>query len=189
MTYNPTKAAQVIAKHLLLSKVKAVNIVKVVKLVYLSDREFLKRWGMPILDETRVSMKHGPVNYSTYQHINGEAGPDHAGWKALLSDRANHEIGLARTICEKDLDLLSRGEIEAIEAVWARFGHMDTWDLVHWTHQKENIPEWENPGDSMRPIPLVKIMKAIGIEDADEAFEAIEDYRRIDALFDEVRVH
>jgi len=189
MSYNPTKAAQVIAKLLLLNKAKALNIVKVVKLVYLCDREFLKRWGLPILDENRVSMKHGPVSYWTYQHINGEVGPEPTGWKALLSDRANHMIGLARAASERDLDLLSRGEIETIEAVWARFGHWDTWDLVHWTHQKENIPEWENPGDSMRPIPLVKIMEALGIDDADEAAEALEDHRRIDALFDEIRVH
>ncbi|MBB3318844.1 MULTISPECIES: Panacea domain-containing protein [unclassified Rhizobium] len=189
MSYNPTKAAQVIALLLLRSKAKTMDIVKVVKLVYLCDREFLRRWGFPILDENRVAMKHGPVNSTTYRLINGEAGPDPEGWKSLLSDRAQHKIGLARDVGQDELDLLSSGEIEAIDAVWKRFGGMGTWELVRWTHQKENIPEWEDPGDTSKPITLLSIFKAMKMENAEEMVEAIEDHRYIDSMFDEIRVH
>ncbi len=53
----------------------------------------------------------------------------------------------------------------------------------------QNTPEWDNPGDSIRPSPLVKIMEALGIDNADLASEALEDYRLIDALIDEIQVH
>lgn len=189
MSYDPIKAAQVVAKLLRLSEAKALDAVKAVTLVYLCDRECITGWGLPILDENRVSMPHGPINFATYQHINGQVGPVPTGWKELLSNQANHMVGLTREAADGNLDLLSRAEIETIETVWGHFGHIDTWDLVLWTQQKENIPEWEYPGHLMRPIPLATIMEAVGIEDSAEACEAIEDNRRIDALFEEIRGH
>ena len=189
MSYNPTKAAQVIAKLLLCNGGQSLNIVKVMKLVYLCDREFIRRWGVPILDEQRVAMKHGPVNSMTYRYVNGEAGPDPEGWKSFVSDRESHEIGLSRPVGLSDLDLLSAGEQDVIASVWQRFGNMGTWDLVRWTHDSRNIPEWSDPGDTSRPIPVAEIMKAVGLTQIEEMTEVLEEHGRIDALFDEIRVH
>ncbi len=38
-----------------------MSYMKLIKLLYLADREALARWGRPITTDSYVSMKHGPV--------------------------------------------------------------------------------------------------------------------------------
>ncbi len=38
-----------------------MSYMKLIKLLYLADREALARWGRPITTDTYVAMKHGPV--------------------------------------------------------------------------------------------------------------------------------
>ena len=65
MTYEPKKAAQLIAYLILKSGQDRLYVLKTIKLVYLVDRESIKRFGFPVLDEKRCSMPHGPVNSMT----------------------------------------------------------------------------------------------------------------------------
>jgi len=180
--YNPAKAAQVVAYLALKAPGHKLNVVKAVKLVYLADRASVQRWGAPILDEQRVSMRHGPVNSCTYSFINGEGGPDDGGWSTYVKDRANHEIGAKPNINEDGLDELSDADILCLDEVWERFGKMDTWDLVKWTHDPENIPEWEDHGSSSFPIPLERIMRNVGVPHASEQARLLVEYSAISSL-------
>lgn len=164
--YNPRKASQTVAFFALKTGVNAINVLKAVKLVYLADRENIARFGVPILDERRVSMKHGPVNSYTYDHIKGEVPPQYdGGWGDFVADREGHDVGLAfNEMTLDDLDELSDAEIETLDDVWNRFGGCDQWQLVDFTHDTNNIPEWTDPkGIGSRTIPLEDMMAAIGI--------------------------
>lgn len=166
MTYNPRKASQTIAFFALKTGKNAVNVLKAVKLVYLSDRESIARYGFPILDERRVCMKHGPVNSFTYDHIKGEVPPeDDGGWGDFLSDRAGHDVGLANDcLTTDDLDELSDADLETLEAVWDKFGSLDQWQLVDFTHDIANVPEWIDPkNQGSKTISLERMLTAIGI--------------------------
>ena len=175
MSYNPRKAAQTIAYLALKNCARPLNVVKAVKLVYLADRESVAQYGFPIQDEPRVSMKHGPVNSKTYAYINGENDTAKNGWSEFLTDRANHEIGLAtENITVDDLDELSDADLEVLDRVWDRFGGMDQWRLRDWTHQTNNVPEWEDPGNTSTEIPLERMMRSVGIKDAREQVEVVE---------------
>lgn len=190
MSYEPKKAAQLIAALIIKSGGHSINILKAVKLVYLSDRESIKRFGFPILDELRVSMPHGPVNSITYSHINGEYDLQECGWSTILEDRANHKVALANAdMSVDDLDELSEADLLCVEAVLGQFGHMDQWQLVGWTHDPSNIPEWEDPNGSSNPIPLRRIMQAVGIENAEGLDETAKAMQSIDRVFASVRVH
>lgn len=180
--YNPVKAAQVIAY--LARKVpgKSLHVLKVMKLLYLADRERIARFGAPILDERRVSMPHGPVNSQTYSHINGEHDLDACGWSTFLEDRANHQIAVKEAISDDDLDELSEADTQCLDIVWEKFGQMDQWELRDWTHDKKNIPEWEDPNGSSVSIPLERIMTMIGIEEAAAQAALIEDHNKIARL-------
>lgn len=190
MSYEPKKAAQLIAALIIRSGRHSINILKAVKLVYLADRESIKRFGFPILDELRVSMPHGPVNSVTYRHINGEYDLQACGWSDFLEDRANHMVALPDAGISVDhLDELSESDLSCIDAVLSQFGHMDKWQLVEWTHDPKNIPEWEDPQGSSTPIPLRRIMQAVGIDNPDAADATVETMRVIDASFASVRVY
>ncbi|UXS39880.1 SocA family protein [Agrobacterium tumefaciens] len=190
MSYEPRKAAQLIASLILKTGEQSLNVLKAVKLVYLVDRESVKRYGFPVLDETRVSMPHGPVNSATYSHINGEYELEECGWAEFLEDRAGHNIALAnKEINVDNLDELSEADLGCVDAVWAEFGKMDQWQLRDWTHDPRNVPEWEDPNGGSTIIPLQRILNAVGVENADEFVEASKTLRSIDLAFEAARIH
>lgn len=190
MSYEPRKAAQLIASLILKTGGTSLNVLKAVKLVYLVDRESIKRYGFPILDEHRVSMPRGPVNSITYSHINGEYDLEGCGWSEFLEDRADHKIALASNdIKEDDLDELSDADLDCVNAVWERFGGMDKWALVEWTHDPKNVPEWEDPNGGSVVIPLQRILHAVGIEDAEEFSNIANEFKAIDRAFEAAKVH
>jgi len=185
--YNPRKAAQVIAYLAMKSSRRTLEVIKAVKLVYLSDRESIKTWGAPILDESRVSMPHGPVNSETYSCINGEYDLSECGWSDFLEARADHMVAVASDLTVNDLDELSEADIQALDATWEKFGQMGPWTLRDWTHVKRNVPEWEDPHGSSIPIPLRRIMAHVGVPNPDTQAELLEEHEEIDQLFASLR--
>jgi uncharacterized phage-associated protein len=186
-SFNARKSAQVIAFFISKSGGTSLNVVKAIKLVYLGDRCSVQKFGFPILDEARVSMPRGPVNSSTYRHINGEADLDACGWSEFLEDRAQHQIGAKQNFSPDDLDELSEADIQCLEQVWTEFGAMNEWELVDYTHDRKNVPEWEDPNGSSNPIPLERMMTLLGIENADEQAALVEDHRHIDRVLESLR--
>lgn len=182
--YNSAKAAQIIAYFALKSPTRSINMLKAIKLVYISDRECLKRYALPMLDEPRASMPHGPVNSKTYDNAKGEVEDER--WSAVLDDRANHMIGVKPHITSDDLDELSDAEIGTLDDVWGQFGGMTQWQLVDWTHDSKNIPEWEDPHGSSYPIPIERVLRAVGIEDAAAHAEFLRDRSDISKLLSEL---
>ena len=166
--YNPRKASQIVAFFTLKTAQNRINVMKAVKLVYLADRENIAQFGFPMLEERRVSMRHGPVNSYTYDHIKGEVRPEHdGGWSDFVADRANHNVGLASDdISVDDFDELSDTEVATLEAVWEKFGGMTQWELVKYAHDKANVPEWEDPnetGQNSKTIEFENMLAAIGV--------------------------
>lgn len=177
LMYNPAKAAQIIAYLALKTNERALNILKAIKMVYIADREMLKHHGIPMLEEPRVSMRHGPVNSRTYDNAKGEI--ECPEWSAILEDRANHLIGVRPGLVADDMDELSDAEVELLDAIWTKFSDNDQWALVDWTHNSENVPEWEDPGHSSSPIPLERVLRAVGIPDSAAHAEYLEDQANV----------
>jgi len=164
--YNARKAAHV-AAYLALKAGGSINVLKLVKLVYLADRQFLAEYDEPILFDRLVSMEHGPVDSSLLSLINGEV--EHPQWASIISAKANHVVGLNETIGMDTLDELSDAEVEVLNTVWHQFGHMNQWQLRDYTH--DNCPEWEDPFKSSYVIPYERVFKYLGRGEHSEALE------------------
>jgi uncharacterized phage-associated protein len=180
MSYNPRKAAQTVAFFAMKNRGRSINTLKAVKLVYLADRASIASFGFPIQEERRVAMPNGPVNSTTYDFIKGEIPPERdGGWSDILTDKDRHEIGLTDSMTDlNDLDELSDADLEVLENVWDRFGQMSQWDLVAWTHDSRNIPEWTDPNGSSHTIPLEDMMEAIGLRNVAAAAEELHSVSR-----------
>ncbi len=129
-------------------------------------------------------MRLGPVNSATYSFANGEM--EDEAWTEILQDRENHEISIASSANTNDWDELSEADFGCLDRTWQKFGHMDQWQLVDWTHNPKNVPEWEDPGNSSAPIPERRILQLLGVGNAEEHSQVIHDHRRIDRLFDNI---
>ena len=161
--YNPRKSAQV-AAYFALRSGGQVNILKLMKLIYLTEREYISRYDVPMLFDHLYSMRNGPVMSETLNFINGESESTH--WSEFVSDRENHEVGVVKEALRiDDLDEFSDADIEILDMVWGKFGHLSKWDLVDYTHK--HCPEWEDPGDSSSLIPYERLLRYLGRENAE----------------------
>ena len=123
-----------------------IHIVKLIKLMYLADRESMRRCGFPISLDDMVSMKHGPVLLRTLNLINGEDGEAGKIWDSWISNRAGHSVALVRKeIKRKDFDRISDADLAVLKSVWKEFGKMNAWQLRDYTHN--NCPEWRDPSN------------------------------------------
>jgi uncharacterized phage-associated protein len=155
---------------------------KLVKLMYLADREALKRWGHPITGDRYVSMKHGPVLSGVLDLINGERRPGDTGdrWSNFIEESAPHTVKLMK---EPGTGALSEAEEELAREIFERFGRMSRWDLVDLTHK---FPEYREPDEEHRtwPIRYLDLLKAVGKseEEASQICRSVRGVNRAKAL-------
>jgi uncharacterized phage-associated protein len=180
--YNVRKAAQVTA-FFAIKQGGAIEVLKVAKLLYLADREFMSRYNFPILFDCFVSMPHGPVTSMTLNYINGmEEQRDH--WEDFVVGRAGNKVGVSRQDMSFDeLDELSDAEVHVLEATWDQFGHMSSWAVRSYTHA--NCPEWEDPHGSSNPIPYERVLKFLHKENSAEIADEIESQRSLDKFLEQ----
>jgi uncharacterized phage-associated protein len=155
-----------------------INLLKLVKLIYLANRHAMAKFDYPLFDDVMVSMPHGPADSFVYNYING-AEPDRSDWEAFLADRANHMVGLANPgIGPEELDELSDADVGILSQTWDKFGQMDEWQLVEHTH--EHCPEWEDPNGSSYAIPYELVFRILGKQNSEQLEEMIHQRRRIE---------
>lgn len=141
-----------------------MSYMKLIKLLYLVDREALLRWGRPVTGDRYVSMDRGPVLSQTYNLIIDEPCPgEDPTWAHHISKPQNYEVKLAK---EAPQDELSEAEARLIEEIFGKYGAMKRWDLVDLVHK---LPEWQNPEGSAIPISYGDILRAGGKTEAETA--------------------
>src|SRR5262245_60955110 len=125
MNFSPRKAAQ-IAAFFTQKAGGAINIMKLVKLMYLADREAVKRYGFPISFDRMVSLDNGPVLSRTLNLINGDVTREQAAaWDEWITARENHKVTVQKVVSVDQLEQLSEADIEVMDDVWKEFGGFD----------------------------------------------------------------
>jgi uncharacterized phage-associated protein len=172
--FSERKAAET-AAFLLHKAGGSLPLIKLVKLIYLAERLSFSKYGEPLTGDKLVSMDHGPVVSRIYNHMNGALPSEEGGWDTWVSDRANNMLTLRDSSMirspEQDLMSLSDSDIDVLNAVWSEFGHWDKWVLVKYTH--DNLPEWEDPEGSSKPISYSRLFEVLGFG-GDHATELME---------------
>jgi len=153
---------------------------KLIKLLYLLDREALTRWGRPITYDWYYSMDNGPVLSFTLDRINS-AGEENTYWSDFIGEKRNHEVALRKN-AEIPANQLSPAEEALIREVFEKYGRMGRWDLVKLTH---SLPEWEHPNGSRLPIDHADILRNEGFsnEEIREIEADLEEAALADSLF------
>jgi hypothetical protein len=95
MRFNQEKATQAAAR-LLRNRGGKMSYMKLIKLLYLADREALARWGRPITTDNYVPMDKGPVLSHVLDRINEGPGPDEEPgyWTQHITSSGNYEVTL-----------------------------------------------------------------------------------------------
>jgi len=158
------KAIQATAYLLRREPTRQMNYMRLLKLLYIADRESIQKTGRPITGDAVAAMERGPVLSEVLDLIKGLhlRSPD---WSNFIQ-RNEYDV---RLVQEPGVAKLSRFEIELLEQVAEEHRARDEWAMVEFTH---SFPEWRknDPGKSKSSkwIPLHDILEAVG-RSADEA--------------------
>ena len=160
-----------------------MKYLKLMKLLYLADREAMKRHGHPISGDCYVSMNHGPILSNTLNLINGAVKFQEHGWDYWIADKADYAVSLRRKVSREALDELSVADLDVLRDVHVKFGKVNQWDLVKYIHRY--CREWQDPKGSSIPIDYEEIFRALGHTPAEsrKMGSRIEQERGIDRLF------
>lgn len=154
--YEPEKAEQVAAFFTIKANGK-ISKLRLVKLIYLADREFAKRYDEPMLYDHLFSMPLGPVNSITLNMLNGDLGSASIG--EYVARPANDQIVLVEgDLSVDDLRQLSDADIEVLEQVWQEHHHKSMTALLNYVHA---LPEWEDPHGSSIPITYARLFSVL----------------------------
>lgn len=155
-----------------------ISKLKLIKLIYLTEREFIALNGFPSLLDEYYSLPHGPICSSTLNIINKKS-------------MANETIGVFR-LRGKDVSLsidadlweydhLSEADRAAAERVWSMHGSKSASQLRNYTHA--NCPEYTEVERGRVNIELQVLLAAAGADDAQEIADDVASLRRIAALY------
>lgn len=135
---------------------RTISRMRLLKLLYIADREALKEIGRPITGDRLAALENGPVLSGFYDIVKGESQRS-----AVFEEHfagIGYQVKLAKS---PGMGALNRWEIRKLTAVSDRYRDVDDWALSEETHQ---FPEWRKnqAGKSSRPIPVEDVLEAVG---------------------------
>ena len=140
-----------------------MHYLKLLKLLYIADRQAFAEWGTPISNDNYASMDNGPVLSQTYNLVKDGG----RFWSEYISAPfGDYEVELSTPLQKKSR--LSLAEEEILTRVFKEYGHQNRWRIVDFMH---TLPEWKNPGGSSIPISITEILQALN--ESEESIQAI----------------
>ncbi len=148
----------------------SINYTKLVKLLYIADKEFLRKWDYTITGDSYASLYRGPILSEVYDLLKGKNEDE---IKQLYWDNLFYTAGYDLHLVQKNnnlpIDRLCDAEIETLVKVDTEFKDKDYSYLIEHTHDKNLFPEvkWEEAKDSSINLPVEDILIALGRTDVE----------------------
>ena len=154
-----------IAAYILYKRGGLMHYLKLMKLMYLTEQQYLLKYGEYLTGDKFVSMNNGPVLSGTYSLLKDGA----EVWDHWIKGEEDWQVSLkVKDIDPKDpletFDLLSPAIIKVIDSVYEKYGSYNRWALCDLTHTPEVCPEWKNPHGSALPIQYEDILRCNGVD-------------------------
>jgi uncharacterized phage-associated protein len=165
----------------------SMNYTKLIKLLYLADKESLRDSGQTITGDAYVSMDNGPVLSHLYDLIRGLLETKDAQAQALWNSRFMRDkydlVAVSDRIPDSEL---SRFEKRILDGVYDKFKEYDFGAMIDYVHN--NCPEWANPNGSSIAIDTRDILKSVGKtdEEIEWILEEIKSFEHEDAIFSQL---
>lgn len=140
-----------------------MRYLRLIKLLYLADRESIDRRGRPIVGGRYVSMDYGPVLSEVLDlvKVGGSL------WSGAV-EKDGYDVALTQ---KPDLGALSQEEIDLLVEAFEVYKTLTQWKLCDLTHR---LPEWTDPKGGAVDITAEEILSALGRKD-EEVEEARQD--------------
>jgi hypothetical protein len=180
--FDPLKTMQAIAVLMRRERLPQMNYMRLIKILYIAERECLKETGRPITGSRIVATERGPIMEEVHDLVLGRyfRAPEFS----RCFEKVHYDLVMKD---DPGIGELSEFEIARLQEVAERHADDDEWEMVRHCH---TLPEWQknDPGDSSRPIPLVDILEAVGVgEYAEEIIKDALEQQSAQEAFEECR--
>jgi len=129
------------------SENNTINRMKLMKLLWLSDRLHLQMNGRTVLKDNYVAMKNGPVPSLAKEFSETR---DHDYIAEFFYPSGDYEVS---SVKESEIKYFSKSDIEVFEAVWSEFGSLNEFQLSDLSHE---YPEWKQFEEDLRLNPYTR---------------------------------
>jgi uncharacterized phage-associated protein len=138
---------------------RRLNYTKLIKELYLADREAFAEKNSSITGDTYVSMKHGPVLSRLYDLIKGKCQDKNTQnyWDTRFTTDGQD---LMANFDQYPDGNLSIADEEILDMIDGKFHHKSYGQMIDYVH--ENCKEWHNPGNTSVSLKIEDILAAIG---------------------------
>lgn len=163
--YNPKKATQAVAYLVKLSGGR-MDLWRMLKLVYLFDRESLVQTGSTVTGDILANLPYGGTPERIYDNTKTQRNErfKDAVWKEYLTESLDNEVRLQHD--DFPTDELSEFERGLITKVWQTFGTLSGAKLYTYVH---SLPEFKDPAGSSTRIDPEEILRYANWSDEDIA--------------------
>lgn len=170
------KTTQVVAR-LIQKSGEPLDYLRMIKLVYLAERESLLKRGIPIVGGQYFSMNKGPAISELMDFVQTRNAP---GWKELISPRMGNDLKLKAS---PTFESLSAREVEILDSTMAAHATKTTEELVEWCHKNCSETE-EVPLGGRNDISIESILSAgkIPADQIAKVVSELESMENLDAL-------
>ena len=175
--YRSNKAAQMCA-YFALKSGGEIEKLKLIKLIYLTEREFVRQHHIPMLFDELYSLPHGPICSSTLNGIDRVIDGDI--WSNFIQMHGKSNAVAVKRFERDDFDEISDAEIAYLDATWGEFGRMTASQIRNWSHK--HCPEYTEIDKGRVPISYADILKAFGDDAAEEVEREISELRRAESV-------
>jgi uncharacterized phage-associated protein len=127
----------------LLSRMKKADKIHLVKLMYLADKYHLMNYGRTITGDDFMAFENGPAGSRTMNVLGFNQfvlGKEMGKAKRLLKKGEGFQYLPGETCSRDQLEMLADTDVEALDFVVEKFGRMDQWTVVDYTHK---LKEWK----------------------------------------------
>ncbi len=123
---------------------EGVDYIHLFKVMYFAQQNQLKEYGLPIVYETFVARKHGPVPTLTYKVLRGVEGkndissPELKDFAASLNveqSKNGHQLILASKKAVCDMDELSVADVKMLDKWIGKCKDVDSFELSDKSHE------------------------------------------------------
>ena len=161
----------------ILGKIKRADKIQLVKLLFIADKYHLIRYGRTITNDQYWAVKAGPMGSNTRDilGLDDEYPSPESEYTSQMIQREGMYGYKLREGNKPEFYSLSETDLEILDVVIGKFGQMDKWVLVEYTHR---YPEWaqyqklfEANQIKREKIETDELLSKLG----DEPFEITED--------------
>lgn len=179
--FDPHKAIQA-AGVLLRHERNRMSYIRLLKLLYIADRDLIRETGMPLLGSKSVAMDNGPLHTDIYNLIKGvhEQTPL---WSKFFSTKG-YQI---ETVDQPDNGLLSQAEISKLNEISDKYAPFTDVDICN--QMTHSFDEWRKNyrAGTSQPIQIEDILDAVGRSgDKESILDDIRELEEFDKLVSEV---